>query len=292
MRAATVEFDYSNMADASLEAETMSDDQTQFYGKTWIYWSQSIIFGLFTIFGLIMGPLFLTGTMERADGKPCTEAGIAITAVTLVFMLPAFVLAVFNFRIRQAPLVRICREGIEARLIGRTSIDGIPLVPAQVRLLWGFISTQIFRARLLRVLWPDLGDAQVTGLPAMRVLSIAGVFREIPDGLLIVTEPVANRVTFQQVDFKRPCKRSRMQSPSTARTNRTGVNFQAGRGHESRTVRQGRGNWHTRKRLGGSLALPESCMAIQVSALARCDHRGRAPGGGGGEQDAGPAIAC
>lgn len=105
---------------------------------------------------------------------------------------------------RPAGTARICREGVETRLIGRTSIDGIPLVPAQVRLLWGFISTQFFRARLLRVLWPDLGDARVTGLPAMRVLSINGVFREIPDGLLIVTEPAANRVTFQQVDFKRP----------------------------------------------------------------------------------------
>jgi len=38
----------------------------------------------------------------------------------------------------------------------------------------------------------------------MPVLSINGVFRQIPDGPLIVLEPVANRVIFQQVDFKRP----------------------------------------------------------------------------------------
>jgi hypothetical protein len=182
----------------------MSDHQTQFYGKTWIYWAQSIIFGLFAIFGLIMGPLFLTGTMERADGKPGTEAGIGITAVTLVFMLPAFVLAVFNLRVRRLPLVRICREGVEARLIGRTSIDSVPLVPGLVRFLWGLISTQSFRNRPVRVHWPDLMDAQVTGLPAMRVLSINGIFREFHDGLLIVTEPVANQAVFQQTDFKRP----------------------------------------------------------------------------------------
>jgi hypothetical protein len=181
----------------------MSDHQTQFYGKTWIYLTQAIIFGLFVIFGLIMGPLFLAGTMERADGKPGTEAGIAMTAVTLVFMLPVFVLAVFNLRARRAPLVRIYREGVEVCLIGRTSIDGMPLVPAAVRLLWGFISTQSFRNRPLRVLWPDLINARVTRLPAMRALSINGIFREIPDGLLIMTASVANRVVFQQVAFKR-----------------------------------------------------------------------------------------
>jgi hypothetical protein len=119
-------------------------------------------------------------------------------------MLPVFVLAMFNLRIRRAPLVRICREGVETRLIGRTRLDGFPLVPVPIRLLWGFISTQFFRVRLFRVLWPDLGDVRVTGLPAMRVLAINGVFREIPDGLVIVTEPVASRVLFQQVDFKRP----------------------------------------------------------------------------------------
>ncbi len=65
----------------------MTDHETQFYGKTWIFRAQAIIFGLFAIFD-----------------------------------------------------------------------------------------------RPLRVPWPDMRDVQVTGLPAMRVLSINGVFREIPDG--------------------------------------------------------------------------------------------------------------
>ncbi len=203
----TKRYDFPQVGLSSLTSsrnQCMSHDQAQFFGKTWIFTSQSIVFGFFTIFGLVMGPLFLTGTMKRADGAPDTGAGIALTAVTLVFMLPSFVLAVFNLRVRRAPLVRICRDGVEARLIGRTSIDGIPLVPTQARLLWGFLSTQFFRTRVLRVLWPDLGDTPITGLPAMRVLSINGVFREAPDGLLLATEPVADRVIFQQVDFKRP----------------------------------------------------------------------------------------
>jgi hypothetical protein len=182
----------------------MSIHPTQFYGKTWIYWAQSIIFGGLTLFGLIMGPLFLTGAMKRADGKPAEDAGIGLTAVTLGFMLPVFVVAVFNLRVRRAPLIQIWREGIETRLIGRTSIDGVPLVPAMVRIVWGFITMQSFRNRALRTFWPDVRGAQVAGLPAMRILFVNGVFREIPDGPLIVTEPVANRVIFQQVDFKRP----------------------------------------------------------------------------------------
>ncbi len=182
----------------------MSNDESLFYGKTWIFWSQSIIFGLFTIFGLVLGPLFLTGTLERADGKPGTVAGIALTAISLVFMAPVFVLAAFNLVVRRAPIVRLCREGVEARLIGGTSIDRVPLVPAQIRLLWGFISTEFFRDRVLRVLWADLGDAQVTGLPGMRVFLIDGIFREVADDSSVATEPVANRVIFRQVDFKRP----------------------------------------------------------------------------------------
>ena len=89
-------------------------------------------------------------------------------------------------------------------MAAKIGVDGIPLLPGMVRFHWGIISTQFFRVRLLRVLWPDLSDARVAGLPAMRVLSIDGVFREIPDGLIIVGEPVANRVIFQQVDFERP----------------------------------------------------------------------------------------
>src|SRR5262249_51405640 len=139
----------------------MADPETRFQAKTWIFLPTAIFMGLFIVFGLIMGPLYLTGTMKRVDGKPATDAGIAITAVTLAFFVPAFVLAVFNLQVRRAPLVRICREGIEARLIGQTSLDGVPLVPATVRFYWGFISTQSFRNRALRTLWADVGVAQV-----------------------------------------------------------------------------------------------------------------------------------
>ena len=182
----------------------MSHHPTQFFGKTWIYSARAMIFGGFTLFGLIMGPLFFTGAMKRVDGTPAKDAGIAITVVTLGFMLPAFALAVFNLRVRRAPLLQVRREGVEARLIGRTSFDGLPLVPARVRFVWGLISTQSFRNRALRTFWPDVRGAQVAGLPAMRVLLVEGVFREIPDGPLIVMESVTNRIIFQQVDFKKP----------------------------------------------------------------------------------------
>jgi hypothetical protein len=182
----------------------MAGPETRFQAKTWIYLPAAIFMGLFVVFGLIMGLLFLTGTMKRVDGRPATDAGIAITAVTLGFCLPAFCAAVFNLQVRRAPLVRICLEGIEARLIGQTSLDGVPLVPAAVRFYWGFISTQSFRNRALRTLWTDVRGAQVTGLPSMRILAIDGVFREIPDGVLAGTAPVTHRVIFQQVDFKKP----------------------------------------------------------------------------------------
>jgi hypothetical protein len=178
----------------------MAQPETRFYGKTWIYRAQAIIFGSFTIFGSIMGPLFLSGT-EGADGKPRPEAGIGLTAVTLVIMLPAFVVAVFNLRARRLPLIRLCREGLVARLIGQTAIDRVPLVPELVRLLWGFLSMQSLRHRSLCVGWPDLINMDITGLPALYVLSIRGVFRE-HDQMGHPSDPSVTITVFQQADFR------------------------------------------------------------------------------------------
>lgn|SRR5579883_379674 len=123
---------------------SMAGPETRFRAKTWIFRARVIGLGFFTLFGMIYGPLFLTGAMKDAMGRPARGAGIGITAVTLGFFLPAFAIAFFNLGVRRPPLVRICREGIEARLIGGTSLDGVPSVPGLVRFYWGLLSTQSF----------------------------------------------------------------------------------------------------------------------------------------------------
>ena len=151
-----------------------------------------------------MGPLFLTGAMKRANGEPAKDAGIGITAVTVGLMVPATAMAWFNLRARRPPLLRIGRDGIEVRVIGQTTLDGIPGIPGVARFAWGVLSTQSFRSHTLRCAWKEIQKPRVAGLPGMRVLILDGTFRPIPNASSSVAEPVGNQIIFQQVDFKRP----------------------------------------------------------------------------------------
>src|SRR3954465_2957401 len=108
------------------------DMPTRFTGKTWIFYAQALIWGGIGTFGLIFGPLFLFGFMNKANGAPATDAGIGLTVVSVPLLMLSD-LAVYNIRARRRPLLRLCREGIEIMEIGRSSLDGIPLIPGMIR---------------------------------------------------------------------------------------------------------------------------------------------------------------
>lgn len=171
--------------------------KTHFRARTWIFWAQLLLFGFFCAIGLVIGPLFLSGRMKDAQGRPALEAGFWMTVITAAVFLPAFARALFDLQARKRPLVSLWREGIQVRVIGRTSLDGVPGVPNLIRFAWAVLSTQSFRSRTLLAFWEEFQGAWVEGLPAMRILIIEGEFRRTDD--VFDVEP---QILFRQVDFR------------------------------------------------------------------------------------------
>jgi hypothetical protein len=173
---------------------------TEFMAKTWIFVVQSLIFGGLASFSLIFGPLFLVGFMKKANGASATDAGIALTAMSVPLLL-VFALAVYNLSARRRPLLRLCREGIEFVEIGSSSLDGIPLIPGWVRIAWLVLSMQGFRKRVVRVPWRDFHDAWVSGPPMARRLTIdtslsLAITGELPLGTFVTDRIVVSEAVF------------------------------------------------------------------------------------------------
>ena len=180
----------------------MSGDaiQIEFRAKTWIYFPLSVIFGGLAAFSLILGPLFLFGVMKDARGAPATDAGIALCSMGIPFGL-IFALNAFNIRARQRPILCLCREGIRIVVIGSSSLDGIPMIPAVVRVAWLIISTQGFRQKLFVCPWAWYQDVYVSGMPMARRLTIVASrslpnYESIPSGAYTAEEVVLAEAAF------------------------------------------------------------------------------------------------
>ncbi len=173
---------------------------TQFMAKRWIFVVQAIIFGGLASFSLIFGQLFLFGLAKNAKGAPATEAGIALTAMSLPLSL-VFALSLYNLIARRRPLLRIYREGIEIIQIGSSSLDRIPLIPVLIRVAWLILSTEGFRQRVVRIPWRFFQDARVSGLPMVRCLTInasltLAAVEELPSGFFIIDYVVLSQFSF------------------------------------------------------------------------------------------------
>jgi hypothetical protein len=151
---------------------------TEFRGKTWIFLVLVIIFGGLGAFSLLLGPLFLSGTLKNARGQPVPDGGIALCIVSVPFLL-LFALAVFNLVARRRPILRVCREGVEVHIIGSSALARIPLIPGLIRVLWPAISLQGFKRSIFRAPWDSFPYADVSGLPMARTLTIVGSFRTV-----------------------------------------------------------------------------------------------------------------
>lgn len=181
---------------------------TQFRPKSWIYLVSALIFGGLAAFSMAMGPLFLTGAMKRADGKPATDAGIALCVFGLAFGAIA-ALALFQVLAHRQPLLRLCREGIIVNRVAASSLDDLPLIPgfgkmvALLRIAWLVVSLQGFRQHFVYAPWETFQTAEVGGLAMQRKLTIFALFFR-PVAGAAQPQCIADQFIFEEVAFARP----------------------------------------------------------------------------------------
>lgn len=177
----------------------------EFRGKTWIYVASFLIVGGLAAFSLVMGPLFLTGAIKRADGKPGTEGGIALCIVGVLLSLVA-ALPLFRIVALRRPLLRLCREGIVVNLIAASSLDVLPQIPGLgkglklLHIAWLIVSLQGFRQHLVYAPWRTFQAAQVSGFKMAREITIVALFYRMADGRW-QPNPIDDQLTFQEAEF-------------------------------------------------------------------------------------------
>ncbi len=176
---------------------------TYFMAKTWIFTVQLLVFGGLAAFGLILGPLFFLGFMNKANGAPATDAGIGLTAMSLPFLMVS-ALALYNIMARRRPLLRICREGIEIVQIGSSSLDRFPLIPGVIRVAWLILSRQGFKRRIVRIPWHCFRDAWVSGPPMAQSLTIYAPQSDATGEDLLEGPSVADQIVLPEVIFSTP----------------------------------------------------------------------------------------
>ncbi len=164
-------------------------------GKTWMFWAQLIICGLIGLNSVILGALFWTGAMVDARGNPRPQAG-PYSVSAGIGLLAAAALGLSNIVHRTGPLIRCFRDGIECKLVGRSSLARAPLVPGLVRIAWLILSLQGFRAERFWIPWAEYSGARVSGVSGAYVLTLHGSARSLTSG------EQTDCIAFRQVEFK------------------------------------------------------------------------------------------
>ena len=142
-----------------------------FYAISWHLYVAAIVFTILAMFCATLGPLFLFDVMKTADGKPGTEAGVAMSIITIPMALVAL-LGWFSVYVRLKPLLRICEEELEINVIGASNLDGVPLIPNLVRIAWLILSLQGFKTQIGWIPWETFRSVEVKGLRMIRSLVI------------------------------------------------------------------------------------------------------------------------
>ena len=174
----------------------------QFYAKTWVCWTQVIIFGYLALFSCIAGPLFWLDIAKSANGSPGYEAGIPLTIIGYGFMLPSFIFFVCRLLAFRKPMIVIFKEGLEIRNPVAFSPIQVPL-PSQIAffiiplvVFWRLLTLQkLVDVTPYRISWSGLSAVYFT----KAYLTI--------NGQIFDRETVDNMsVSFDQNIFGRPEK--------------------------------------------------------------------------------------
>ena len=187
----------------NLVSEILSNAKPAFYAKSWYLYVGAIVFTMLALFCAIFGPLFLFDIMKRADGKPGTDAGVAMS----IMAVPMFLIALlgwFNVYARRKPLLRICEEGMEINVIGASSLDGTPLIPNLVRVAWLILSLQGFKKQIGWIPWETLRNIEVVGLPMKRSLLIEATIAYPAFRGDAMTARIGDSIAFRDAEFQEP----------------------------------------------------------------------------------------
>lgn len=184
---------------------------TRFRGKIWISVAQAIFLGTLGLFSVIAGPLFLFGDFRDARGQPAKDAGVALTLMSIPFLL-GFVLAVFHVVVHRRPIISICREGLQIGMTGSSAFDGISLLPGIIHTTLLVITGQGFKQQTLRVPWQSLHSVEISGMRMAQKVTIVGGMRKLTRHDTAATssvkqELVPHEVMFHEVVFKTPLDR-------------------------------------------------------------------------------------
>lgn len=142
----------------------------QFKAKRWIFFVATYFSVFFSIFCLIMGPLFLAG-MKDAKGEPAMDAGLYMTLLGVPSLM-IFSLKLYRVITTREPLLKIAQEGIVHKFVAMSSLDRIPLIPGILRIFWLAISGQGFRSTLVCIPWESFRSATVSGPKMAQILTI------------------------------------------------------------------------------------------------------------------------
>jgi hypothetical protein len=159
------------------------------------------VFTTLALFCVIFGPLFLFDIVKRADGKPGTDGGVALSIMAIPMVLVAL-LGWFNVYARFKPLLRICNEGLEINVIGASSLDGALLIPPLVRVAWLILSLQGFKKQIGWIPWTTFRNVEVAGLPMMRSLVINATIAYPTFRGEVLTAQIADSVAFRDAEFQ------------------------------------------------------------------------------------------
>ncbi len=172
----------------------------EFKTKMWHRYPVAYVFSLLAIVNILLGPLYLTGILKPADGRPGQQAGIFLTCLAVPFTATAVLMWSQLLAFRR-PLIRIYDDGIEVNFVGPTQLDNTPLIHPLMRIAWSVLSGQGFKQRIGWIPWEHFAGAQIVGPPMMRCIILHGnIFFTTVDGDR-ATEPMATSVTMRDADF-------------------------------------------------------------------------------------------
>lgn len=159
--------------------------------------------GSLAVICLLIALFFLMGIAKPANGIPANVAAIRLLLMAAAITCLAFI-CWFQLLARRRPLLRICREGLEVNIIGRGSLDHLPLMPIWVKLVWLVLSFQGFRKQIGWISWEAYRGVTVAGSAVKRTLTVHGAVAEPTFGGQSATTTIRDHALFHATEFRDP----------------------------------------------------------------------------------------